>query len=101
MPGHFSANISVPAFKENKYLDPKRTLAILLKKTKPFGNNDGRDEVSLFLTINSPHDKASARTIGQFIVTHIQGANDDSSKRLQLIPQGLWDLLGHYSTVLL
>lgn len=83
MPGHFSANISVPVFKKNKYLDPKRVLAIYLKKTKPLRNNDGRDEVSLFLTINSPSDKASARTLGQFIVTRIQGAYHDSSKKVR------------------
>lgn len=78
-PGHTPVSIFVPAFKENMLLDPRRAIALYLKKTEPFRSKDGRDETSLFLTVNSPHEKASARTLGRYIVKTIQEAYDDSS----------------------
>lgn len=82
-PGHSASKIFVPAFKENKLLDPKRAIAVYLKKTEPFRDKNGKDERSLFLTINSPHDKASARTLGNYIVKTIQEAYEDKAKKVK------------------
>jgi hypothetical protein len=44
-----SPTIFIPAFEDNKLLDPKITLAFYLRKIEPFRINDGKDELKLFL----------------------------------------------------
>ena len=82
-PGHVSSKIFVPAFKTNKLLDPKRALAIYLKRTETFRHTKGHDETSLFLTVNVPHTKASSQTLASYIVKTIQEAYEDSHKSVK------------------
>jgi hypothetical protein len=82
-PNHCSSKIFVPKFKDNKLLDPKRALAIYLKKTEPFRRKDGKDETSLFLTINRPHTKASAQRLSSYIVSTIREAYEDKTKSVK------------------
>lgn len=66
---HFGAKIFIPAFKDNKLLDPKRTLYYYLKRTEPFrANGDGTEERRVFLSLNEPHKPVSAQTISHWLV---------------------------------
>ena len=48
-PDHFSSKIFVPSFESNKKLDPKRALAVYLRKTESFRRKpDGSDQPKLF-----------------------------------------------------
>ena len=82
-PGHVLGKIFVPAFSQNKLLDPKRALAIYLRKTEPYRKKKDRDETALFLTFSEPHDKASTRTLARYIVKTIQEVYDDGSKKVK------------------
>ena len=70
-PGHFGAKIFVPAFNDEKLLDPKRALTYYLKKTDCFRGEDRQDS-KLFLATNSPHNPVSSQTISNWIVSTIQ-----------------------------
>ena len=65
----------VPAFSQNKLLDPKRSLYFYLKKTEIFRHDtEGNDETKLFLAINEPHMPVSSQTISKWIVKTIKMA---------------------------
>lgn len=81
--GHSKSTVFIPAYKENKHLDPKRALSVYLKKTEEFRKKGNKDETALFFTINSPHDKASVRTLGSYIVNTIQEAYADKTKKVK------------------
>lgn len=67
--GHYGTNIFIPAFKDNKKLDPKRCLYYYLKRTEPFRKcPDGSDEKRVFLSLNEPHKPVSSQTISNWIV---------------------------------
>lgn len=73
--------VFVPAFYENKKLDPKRTLAFYLRRTEQFRKLlNGKDETKLCLSLNAPHKPVSIQTISRWIVNTIKMANDDNIK---------------------
>ena len=74
-PTHYGRKIFVPAFSQNKLLDPKRSLYFYLKKTEIFRHDtEGNDETKLFLAINEPHMPVSSQTISKWIVKTIKMA---------------------------
>ena len=77
-----SPTIFIPAFEDNKLLDPKRTLAFYLRKIEPFRIKDGKDELKLFLTVNKPHRPVSAQTISSWIVKLIKRAYKQNQKHI-------------------
>ena len=74
---HFGVKVFIPAFKQNKLLDPKRALYYYLKKTENFRKGpDGYDETALFLATKEPHKPVSAQTVSKWIVKVIKMAYD-------------------------
>ena len=71
-PSHFGKNIFVPAFPNNKLLDPKRALAYYLKRTETFRKAGSEDIVKLFLARKKPHQPVSAQTISRWLVEVIK-----------------------------
>ena len=72
---HFGSKIFIPAFPENKLLDPKRSLYHYLKVTEKYRNNQkGKDETKLFLSLNEPHQLVSCQTISKWLVRTIKMA---------------------------
>jgi len=66
---HRKATVFIPAFPENRKLDPKRCLYYYLKATERFRKSpDGEDETKVFLGLNEPHRPVSAQTISHWIV---------------------------------
>lgn len=82
-PTHFGMKLFVPAFPENKLLDPKRSLAIYVKQTEQFRRSGGKDEKNLFLAINSPHQPVTAQTISSWIVNVVRMAYKDPKKKIK------------------
>jgi integrase len=72
--------IFVPAFPENKFLDPKRCLKCYLKKTKFFRKTG---ENQLFLSLNDPHKPVSTHTISKWIVKTIKLAQTDKAVKVK------------------
>lgn len=72
--------IFVPAFPENKFLDPKRCLKCYLKKTKFFRKTG---ENQLFLSLNDPHKPVSTHTISKWIVKTIKLAHTDKAVKVK------------------
>lgn len=57
---HYGSKVFVPAFPENKKLDPKRALYFYLKKTDRLRlKTDGTTEVRVFLLVKEPHQAVS------------------------------------------
>lgn len=81
-PGHNGSKIFVPSFKDNKLLNPKRSLFYYLKMTDNFRNCD-RSNSKLFLSVNSPHNPVSSQTISNWIVQTIQMAYNDKNKSVK------------------
>ena len=80
-PSHFGSKIFVPSYKDNRKLDPKRALAIYLRKTESFRTlQDGKDEVRVFLGLNKPHKAVSCQTIASWLVQTIKMAYDNDKK---------------------
>ena len=67
---HQSKTIFIPTFKDNKLLDPKRTLFWYLKRTDSLRG----EERKLFLSYIKPHRPISAQTISKWIVNTIKKA---------------------------
>lgn len=88
-PNHYGRKIFVPYFKDNKKLDPKRALAIYLKRTEEMR----KDEVKLFLATVKPFKPVTAQTISKWIVNTIKMAyeNKDFKVRAHKIH---WPFLG-------
>ncbi|CAC5396445.1 unnamed protein product [Mytilus coruscus] len=78
-PGHVCSKIFVPSFKDNKLLNPKRSLCYYLKMTDNFCNCD-RSNSNLFLSVNSQHNPVSSQTISNWIVQTIQMAYNEKNK---------------------
>lgn len=76
---HFGTKVYVPAFSENKKLDPKRTLAFYLKRTEQLKLRK-KDQTKLFLSLNAPPKPVSTQTISRWIVNTIKMAYDDNIK---------------------
>lgn len=81
-PGHFGVKIFVPAFDEEKLLDPKRALTYYMKKTDSFRGEDRQDS-KLFLSMNKPHKPVSCQTISSWIVNTIQYADNEKNKSVK------------------
>ena len=80
-PDHFSSKIFVPSFESNKKLDPKRALAVYLRKTESFRRKpDGSDQPKLFLAVKEPHQPVSRQTIARWITSTIKMAYDKDIK---------------------
>lgn len=74
---HQNPTIFLPAFADNKLLDPKRALTYYLRKTEDFRVDlakDGKDELKLFLSVNKPHKPVSSQTISKWIVNVVKRA---------------------------
>ena len=69
---HNDSNIFVPTFTGTKFLDPKRALALYLRRTEKFRNALERDGDKLFLSVNKPHKPVSSQTISSWIVRTIK-----------------------------
>ena len=68
-PTHMGKNIFVPAFPNNKLLDPKRALTYHLRKTEKYRQTEsGDDIVKLFLARKKPHQPVSAQTISRWLL---------------------------------
>ena len=62
--GHSDMKIYIPAFPENKYLNPKRSLYYYLKQTEPLRKqSDGSDQTKVFLSMKEPHHPVTADNI--------------------------------------
>ena len=83
--GHDNSKIFVPAFPENKLLDPKRALYEYLKRTDIFRDKDNGQECKLFLTINKPHKAVSCQTISAWIVKTIKLAYKQQNKNVDKV----------------
>lgn len=81
-PNHKGANIFIPSFDKDKLLNPKRALAIYLKKTEPFRKTEKDEKLNLFLAVNEPHNPVSVRTISSWIVNTIKQAYNDENKHI-------------------
>ena len=84
-PGHTPTHIFIPSFPHNKLLDPKRCLAVYLKRTEPFRNKSGHDETKLFLATRSPYNPVTSQTISKWIVNTIKFAYKNSSSSVQKV----------------
>ena len=81
---HYGSKVFVPAFPENKKLDPKRALYFYLKKTDSLRlKTDGTAEVRVFLSVKEPHQAVSAQTISKWIVKTIRLAYNDSALKVK------------------
>ncbi|CAC5421396.1 unnamed protein product [Mytilus coruscus] len=60
----------VPCFKDNKKLDPNRSIAIYLKRTEKVRKDEGK----LFLSLVKPFKPVSSQTIARWIVNTIKMA---------------------------
>lgn len=78
-PNHYGTKIFVPAFPENKLLDPKRCLYFYLKKTEVF-REKLKDSNKLFLSLLEPHQPVSSQTISKWIVQTIHMAYENQKK---------------------
>lgn len=79
-PNHTPSHVFIPAFSDNKKLDPKRCLAVYLKRTEEFRRQDEKDETQLFLSVNKPHKPVSRQTISKWIVNTIKFAYKQKHK---------------------
>lgn len=79
-PGHISPYIFIPAFPSNKLLDPKRALAIYLKRTELHRLVNGKDETKLFISFCRPYRPVTSQTIGAWIRKTVQRAYKESDK---------------------
>lgn len=80
-PGHTPTHVFIPSFPNNKKLDPKRCLAIYLKRTEEFRkSSSGTDVTELFLATKSPHKPVSSQTISNWIVNTIKFAYKQNQK---------------------
>ena len=63
MPRHINSKIMVPAFNEDKLLDPVRVFKCYLKRTKKF-RNFGQDQakLGLFLSFMEPHKPVNTQS---------------------------------------
>lgn len=57
---HTSPHIFIPAFPDSKLLNPKRSLAIYLKRVEQFRQKDNADEPKLFISYIRPHNPVSS-----------------------------------------
>lgn len=81
---HYGASIFIPAFSENKHLDPKRCLYYYLKRTEKFRKHgDGTEEDQLFLGINEPHKPVAVQTISNWLVQTIKLALDKKDLKVK------------------
>ena len=63
---HYGTKVFVPAFPENKKLDPKRAFYFCLKETESLRTKtDGSSEDRVFLAINEPHQAVTSQTISK------------------------------------
>ena len=78
-PRHINSEIVVPAFNEDKQLDPVRVLKCYQKTTKMF-RNFGQDQakLGLFISFMEPHKPVTSQTIAKWIVRVIKLAYLDS-----------------------
>ena len=81
-PFHDNSKIFVPAFPENKALDPKRSLYHYLKRTDQFRYKSETREEKLFLAINKPHKPVTSQTISRWIVQTIKKAYTVNKKKI-------------------
>ena len=79
-PGHKHTPVFIPCFPDNKTLDPKRCLAMYLKRTEKIRKKAGSDITQLFLATISPHQPVSAQTISKwttFVKHYLTAMNVD------------------------
>ena len=83
-PRHVNSKIVVPAFSEDKLLDPVRVLKCYLKRTKKF-RNFGQDQakMGLFLSFMEPHKPVTSQTIAKWLVRVIKLAYEDSGTKVK------------------
>ena len=83
-PRHVNSKIVVPAFSEDKLLDPVRVLKCYLKRTKKF-RNFGQDQakMGLFLSFMEPHKPVTSQTIAKWLVRVIKLAYEDSVTKVK------------------
>ena len=79
-PNHYGTKIFVPAFSENKLLDPKRSLYFYVKKTEEYRQNLKTDNNKLFLSLLEPHQAVASQTISKWIVQTIHMAYENKKK---------------------
>ena len=81
---HRKATVFIPAFPENKKLDPKRCIYYYLKATEKFRKTPGGvDETKVFLGLNEPHKPVSAQTISHWIVQALRICLNDSKMKVR------------------
>ena len=84
-PNHVPTPIFIPYLPGNKKLDPKRCLAVYLKRTETFRTNSGTDIPQLFLSTKNPHQPVSSQTISSWIVNTIKFAYKESNKPIERV----------------
>jgi hypothetical protein len=81
---HRKATVFIPAFPENKKLDPRRCMYYYLKATEKFRKApDGVDETKVFLGLNEPHRPVSAQTISHWIVQTLRLCLNDPKLKVK------------------
>lgn len=81
---HVSSNIFIPAFTDSKLVDPKRALAIYLKRTEEFRHINGFEELKLFISYVKPHKAVTPQTISKWLVRTIKFAYRQRNKDLKV-----------------
>jgi len=83
---HRKAIVFIPAFPENKKLDPKRCLYYYLKATEKFRKSpegSEHEERRVFLSLNEPHKPVSAQTISKWIVETLKIVLEDKNLKVK------------------
>ena len=81
---HVSSNIFIPAFTDSKLVDPKRALAIYLKRTEEFRHINGFEELKLFISYVKKHKAVTPQTISKWLVRTIKFAYRQRNKDLKV-----------------
>ena len=78
-PNHYGTKIFVPYFEHNKKLDPKRAIAIYLKRTE----ETRKDEGKLFLSTVKPFKPVTSQTISRWLVNTIKMAYENTDFKVK------------------
>ena len=78
---HISPTVFIPAFIDNRKLDPRRTLKIYLERTHNLRTDD-EELSSLFISYVKPHKPVSTQTLSKWIVLAIKSAYQEMGKDL-------------------
>lgn len=81
---HRRATVFIPAFPDNKKLDPKRCMYYYLKATEKYRRSpEGADETKVFLGLNEPHRPVSSQTISHWIVETLRFTLNDKEMKVK------------------